>query len=394
MTKFPAPIAIFVACLVAWPATLSPALAVEPSSPGFVKGHSWGWTGARGSYLGDRAADSMHKLAETGANSVCISFATTMATPQTPQFRWAGDNPRMVTDNEIRHAIDLARKNHLKVILKPVINCDDGTWRAWVKFYRTVTPEEQAAGVEGELDPWADAPVMRPGEVRDLAKWDQWWACFRGFLLHYAKIAEEEHVEMLCLGCEMNSTEEFEDRWRDAIAEIRGVYRGALTYDVNHGRESQVAWWDAVDVISVSAYYAVPPREGVSEAEAIQATTSKEEIAAQLARNKEALKELSAKFDKPILFIETGVTNVRGCARYPWSHPDAKSGHPLDPQEQVNYYAAMFETFWDEPWFMGFAWWDWPARLYERDAAAEHRGFCVYGKPAEDIVRSWYAKPR
>lgn len=97
---------------------------------------------------------------------------------------------------------------------------------------------------------------------------------------------------------------------------------------------------------------------------------------------------------KPILFIETGVTNVRGCARYPWSHPDEKLGDPLDPQEQVNYYEAMFEAFWDEPWFLGFTWWDWPARLDPIEAAARHRGFCVYGQPAEDVVRAWYAKPR
>jgi hypothetical protein len=54
----------------------------------------------------------------------------------------------------------------------------------------------------------------------------------------------------------------------------------------------------------------------------------------------------------------------------------------------------MFEVFWDEPWFLGFTWWDWPARLYSQDEAATHRGFCVYGKRAEGVVRQWYAKPR
>ncbi len=361
---------------------------------GFVKGHSWGWVGSRGDYAGSEAAASMQRLAATGADCVCIAFATTMATVETPRFTWSDENPRMATDDEIRHAVDLARENGLKVILKPVVNSDDGVWRAWVKFYRPVTAEERAAGVAGELDTWADEPVMREGQTRDLAKWDQWWQSFRGFLLHYAKIAEEENVEMLCLGCEMNSTEEFADRWRELIAEIRDIYHGAITYDVNHGRENQVAWWDAVDVISVSAYYQVPPPEGQTIEEAIKSTTPKSEILAQLVKNKQELADLSAKFDKPILFIETGVTNVRGCARYPWSHPDAKLGDPIDQQEQVNYYEAMFEAFWDEPWFMGFAWWDWPAQLYEKADADEHRGFCIYGKPAEEVVRTWYAKPR
>jgi hypothetical protein len=336
----------------------------------------------------------MTALADTGANWVCIAFGTSMATAETPQFAWGDANPRMATDDEIRRAIGLARQHQLKVIMKPVVNCDDSVWRAWIKFYRPVTPDERAAGITGILDPWGDEPVQRDGQTPDLAKWDQWWQCFRGFLLHYAAIAEQEHLEMLCLGCEMNSTEAFEDRWRTLIAEIRTAYHGVLTYDVNHGRENSVPWWDAMDVIGVSAYYQVPPPDGVTEEEAVRSTTPKAEILAQLNKNKQELADLSAKFGKPILFIETGVTNVRGCARYPWSHPDEKESDPLDQQEQVNYYEAMFEAFWDEPWFMGFAWWDWPARLYDRDAAATHRGFCIYGKRAEEVVRQWYAKPR
>jgi hypothetical protein len=368
--------------------------AAELSQLGFVKGHSWGWVGTRGDYAGPEAADSMHKLAETGATWTCIAFGANMTTIETPAFTWGDANPRMVTDDEIRRAIALARENNLKVILKPVVNSDDSVWRAWIKFYRPLSADEIAVGLTSVVDPWGDEPVTREGQTPDLAKWDVWWRCFRGYLLHYAKIAEAEHVEMLCLGCEMNSTEAFDERWRELIADIRAVYHGAITYDVNHGRENAVPWWDAVDVISVSAYYQVPPPEGVTEEEAVMTTTPEAAILAQLEKNKQELADLSAKYNKPILFIETGVTNVRGCARYPWSHPDANTGHPLDEQEQVNYYNAMFKAFWDEPWFMGFTWWDWPARLYDREDADEHRGFCIYGKAAEEVVRQWYAKPR
>ena len=368
--------------------------AAEPAPIPFIKGHSWGWVGTRGDYAAPAAAESMQRLAETGANAVCIAFGPNMATAETPEFAWGDANPRMVTDDEIRRAIHLARDNGLRVILKPTINCDDGTWRAWIKFFRPLTAAERAAGHSGEIDPWGSEPVLRAGETRDLAKWDQWWDLFHQYVMHYARLAAEQDVEMLCLGCEMNSNEEFDQRWRALIADVRSVYPGALTYDVNHGRESEVPWWDAVDVIGVSAYYQVPPPEGVTEEEAIQRTTTREEILAQLLANRDELAALSRQYDKPILFIETGVTNVRGCARYPWSHPDAKLGDPLDEQEQVNYYEAMFEAFWDQPWFLGFAWWDWPARLYDRESAGAHRGFCIFGKAAEDVVRRWYAKPR
>lgn len=363
-------------------------------SIGFVKGFSWGWIGSRGEYASPAAEESLRKLADTGTEWVCIAFAGRMTTHDTPEIRFADTEPRMVTDDEIRRAIDLAHAHGMKVILKPMVVCDDATWRAWIKFFRPVTDEEKAAGITGEFDPWSGTPQMRDGMVRDMQQWDRWWQDYSAFLVHYAKVADEKNVPVYCLGCEMNSTEEYEQRWRMLIEQIRNVYPGLLTYDINHGREDELKWWDAVDLISVSAYYQVPPAGGRPVEEAIQQTTSVEEIKDHLETIKDRLAQLSAEHKKPILFIETGVTNVRGCARYPWSHPDERSGTPLDEQEQANYYQAMSEVFWDEPWFMGFCWWDWPARLYDRSAAAENRGFCVYGKQAEDVLREWYAKPR
>lgn len=361
---------------------------------GFVRGHSWGWVGSRGDYASPAAADSMKKLAETGADVVCIAFAPNMPTYDTPRFVWGDGNPRMVTDDEVRQAVDLARENGLRVILKPVVNCDDRVWRAWIRFHRPLTAAEREAGVEGVDDPWGEEPRFREGEAIDQEAWAEWWACFGEFLEHYAEIAAEKEVEAFCLGCEMNSTESFVDEWRRVIQRVRGKYEGLLTYDANHGREKKVPFWDEVDFLSVSAYYPVPPPGGMTEEEAVKSTTPKEQILATLVEVREELRGLHSHYKKPILFIETGVTNVRGCARYPWSHPDAQLGSPIDEQEQANYYEAMFETFWGEPWFKGFTWWDWPAGLYPAEMAARQRGFCVYGKQAEGVVRDWYARPR
>jgi hypothetical protein len=362
-------------------------------STGFIKGVTWGWVGRRGEYADPAAADSMRRLKETNAQWVCIAFAATMPTYDTVDFRWGDGSPTTVSDDELRHAIRLARDNGLKVILKPTVNCADGTWRAWIRFFRPVTDEERKAGVTGVDDPWGDAPVRREGMVVDDVKWAAWWDNFSRFLQHYAEIAEEQDVELLCLGCEMNSTEADESRWRALISSLRAKYGGLMTYNANHGRERQVPWWDALDIISISAYYEVPPPAGTTVEEAAAKSTPKAEMLASLQGRKAELAALSAEHKKPILFIETGLTNVRGCARYPWSHPDAHPESPLDELEQANYYASHLETFWGEPWFMGFAWWDWPARLYDVEDASENRGFCIYGKQAEEVVREWYAKP-
>ena len=68
----------------------------------------------------------MKNLADTGANWVCIAFAGEMNKPNEPNIFWGESDPCMATDNEIRRAIELARKNNLKVILKPTVNVRDG----------------------------------------------------------------------------------------------------------------------------------------------------------------------------------------------------------------------------------------------------------------------------
>jgi len=52
------------------------------------------------------------------------------------------------------------------------------------------------------------------------------------------------------------------------------------------------------------------------------------------------------------------------------------------------------ETFWDEPWFFGFVWWDWPATLYPVEKGATDIGFCPYGKPVEKTIKEWFSKPK
>jgi Glycoside Hydrolase Family 113 len=370
------------------PATGQP----HESQLGFIKGVTWGWPGARGDYASATAVDSMRRLADTGAEWVCLAFAPDMPTFDTPTFEFADANRAMVTDAEVRRAVELARRHGLRVILKPMIDCADGTWRAWIRFYRPVTDAETAQGISGEFDPWGDEPQFRHGLVRDRKKWNQWWDNYTKYITHYARLAEEEQVPIFCVGCELNSTEEFEDRWRELIRTVRRIYSGLITYDVDHGDEERVQWFDTVDIISVSAYYPVPLPEGWPVDSAPTKTTTAE-IRAATEQNRKHLAAVSEKWGKPILFLEAGCTSVRGGARTPWEYFPESDAHPVDENEQANYYQAMFETYWHEPWFAGWCWWEWPARLRDADTAWD-RDFSFYGKEAEDVLRTWYAKPR
>lgn len=342
----------------------------QPS--GFIKGFSWGWPGVRGQYLGDEPAQSMNKLAETGADWVCINFSTEMETFDNPQFTFSDANVKMVSDAELRRAVQLARDNGLKVILKPVVNVQDGTWRAWIKF--------------NEAD----------GD-KDMVKWNLWWSNFRRFVLHYAALAEETGCEMFCAGCEMESTEDFQLRWRDLITEIRHRYGGPVTYNANHGREDKIAWFDALDIISLSSYFPVGADDVLAaETAGLEnlppSSCTLEALKLRWEPVRRRLKSISRQFDRPILFIEMGVCNCRGCTAAPWTHQSPDMVYDAD--EQARYYQAALETFWGEKWFMGFAWWHWSSHLYDRQNAAADISFDIYGKPAEDIVRHWYGRTR
>jgi hypothetical protein len=371
----------FVLCLVTSVFCLvSSAFAAEVNQPskyshthsetGFIKGHSWGWVGVRGEYSGPNAVDSMKKAAETNANWVCIAFGGEMMKPNDTTILWGEDDPCMVTDAEIRRSIELARKNNLKVILKPTVNVRDGTWRGFIQFKK---PD---------------------GKTVDANAWGQWWDNYARFILHYAQIAKETNCEMLCLGCEMGTTEPFIDRWRSLIAEVRKVYPGAITYNANHGNEEKVRWWDAVDVIGMSGYYPVgadmnKPNDDPCK---VPNDSSVEGMKKRWAPIKQRLKFVSERVNRPVFFIEIGVCSAKGNTSIPWQHPDKNAVYDAD--EQARFYQAVLETVWDEPWFFGFAWWDWPANLYSLEDAKTDSGFCIYGKPAEKVVKEWYSKPR
>ena len=54
-------------------------------------------------------------------------------------------------------------------------------------------------------------------------------------------------------------------------------------------------------------------------------------------------------------------------------------------------YEALFETFWDEPWFAGGFCWKW-FHDHGRTISEENNRFTPQGKPAEEVMKTWYGK--
>nr|WP_291380302.1 1,4-beta-xylanase [Demequina sp.] len=301
---------------------------------------TWGFPGTRGEWGTPAAAESMRLMTQRlHTNTTCIAFCGWQDTAFSTEVRFA-DAPT-VTDDEVVWAIREAKSLGQRVILKPILNVTDGTWRAHINFFDVDVPCEPT--------------------------WSQWFASYTAFIVHYAALAEAEGAEVFCVGCEMVQADRRADEWRALVAAVREVYSGAVTYNCDKYQESNVMWWDAVDVISSSGYYPIDDWE------------------AQLDR----IEAVVAREGKPFLFLEVGAMSTEGSQHLPnsWALEGAVS-----QEAQRDWYEAMFAACDGRGWVGGWVLWDWKAALHTREAADADPEYALYGKLAERVVAKRYAR--
>lgn len=324
-----------------------------------IKGYTYGWDSRRGMLVTEKAQQSIDALAAMGCNWAALAFAVMQEKFSSSRFGF--DYRYTDTDREIETAIGQLKAKGLKVCLKPILNCEDGVWRANITF-----PEKEF-------------PVYdEHGRLKSY--WNEWFSCYEAFICHYAQIAEYTGCEMLCIGCEMIGTEHKEEYWRRLIERVRSIYSGSLVYNANHGKEENVKWFDALDFIGTSAYYPVAEAGGASA----------DEMTAAWVRHKEGLKKIAGKFGKKIIFMEIGCRSAKGCAAIPWDFVHRE--FPRDEDEQANFFESALRAMWNEPYFEGFFWWDWETFLLPDDRIKTDTGFGIHGKKAEKLLTEWYTR--
>lgn len=196
----------------------------------YIKGFTFGWMSGKGAFRKPEAKESLRLMAErTGSSHVIFALAAHQDHPQAVEVKYRGVH--LVDDDELIDMMRYARELGLRVILKPTVNCTDGTWRAHINFFDIDVPCEP--------------------------KWKDWFRSYTAFQKHYAAIAEQEKCEMFIVGCEMVQSERRDQEWREVIAGVREVYTGLVSYNTDKYQEDHVKWWDAVDVISSSGYYPI-----------------------------------------------------------------------------------------------------------------------------------------
>ncbi len=256
---------------------------------------------------------------------------------------WWGES-----DDGISKTTQLAHKLGIKTILKPHL---------WVR------------------DGWPGDVVMKSDTA-----WLSWFKNYEKFILHYARLAQENKIEILCIGTELQQTTKREKEWRSIIAKIRSVYKGQLLYAANfHQEYEHIRFWDALDYIGVQAYFPLSKNQEATLSELI--TNWNEPLA--------AIERVHKKFNKPVVFTEIGYRSDVDAAVEPWRWPQESSDIQISNEAQYNCYLAFFKAAWNKSWLIGVYFWKWYPHGPRRMVAID---FTPQGKPAEKVIAENFKK--
>ena len=142
----------------------------------------------------------------------------------------------------------------------------------------------------------------------DEATWATWFRSYEELLLPYVELAQEEGVEIFCVGRELGGTVRLREEWTRLIRDVRAVYQGSLIYAAGwRGEMWDVSFWDLVDYIGINAFYPLTGRFA----------PTLEELIAAWKRPLNSLGCLARREGKRVIFTELGYRSVDGAARAP-----------------------------------------------------------------------------
>lgn len=300
------------------------------------------WVGSRSPLLGPE----LEALKATGADALSQTPFGWQTEKNNPELRWEVKNDNKwwgESSQGIKATFDSSARHGIMNMLKPHL---------WVR-----------GSWPGEI------------EMKTEEDWKIWFDNYEGFILAYAKMAEEHQIPMLCIGTELELTSKREDDWRKVIAEIRKVYSGKLIYAANFTEYEHVKFWDALDYIGIQAYFPLSTKENPNLSD----------LKSGWKKNLSRIEKVVRKYQKPVMFTEIGYCNTVDAAKEPWVWPNERRETELSEKMQALCYEAFFETAWKESWMAGVFFWKWYPEGKHRDP-----DFTPQGKLAEQIMSNYF----
>jgi len=290
-------------------------------------------------YRSPQAVRYLDEIAATGATWVQFNPTWYQHGTRSAVIAASADTP---SDAALEHIVSAAHRAGLKVLLKPLLDlAGDGGYRG------TIRPAEPVA----------------------------WFASYTAFIAHYADLAARLNVAQLAVGTELDGVSGHRAGWLRVIETVRGRYRGPLLYAANFDEYRQVAFWDAVDLVGIDAYWKLSDRP-TTDVEALRRAWE------PIARDQAAL---ASRTGRRVLFTEAGYTSRRGSTTAPW---DWAAGAAPDQAEQAAAYQALLAGLSDRPWWAGVFWWCWD--VPPAPPTTDPLGYSPHRKAAEAVIRRWW----
>lgn len=288
---------------------------------------------------------ALSDLRVTGANCICLVVTQYMATGTSNSI--FSDATRTPSDASLVHAIKLAHGLGMAVILKPHVDCQDGTFRG------AIAPTNVTA----------------------------WQSSYRAMIQHYAQLAQTNGVEMLCIGTELTSMTQmpYTQFWHDLVLNtIKPSYTGLLTFAANWDAYQQVQFWGLMDYAGLEGYFELPKSVSAGSVRA-------EELWSDALP---ALRMWHQSIMKPVLLTEVGFCPVRYCTQTP-SNPDLTQ--PYSETAQHDAYSGALSIISGEPWIVGVMFWNWDP--FAAHPAADLKAYTPQDKSAQDVMSAAFGGP-
>jgi hypothetical protein len=210
--------------------------------------------------------------------------------------------------------------------------------------------------------------------------WSRWFDNYREMIDHYARIAQSTGVDVLVVGSELVSSEEQEhsaEEWIHTIQEVRSIYKGQLTDSSNWDRYEKVPFWKYLDFVGMNSYWDLGKNRDVSV----------EDINKNWTKIQDKMFDFLTGVHKPVILLEAGWCSLSNAAEHSWDYTQEQL--PADNDLQKKLYEAFFQSWWGKPQLAGFVLWE-----MHPGGDDTGKGYTPQGKPAEDVMRRWFAKSR
>ncbi len=288
----------------------------------------------RDEYLDDRLTESLLMLRDLGADHIAV-IPTWYQESRRSNRIYPSDNTPL--DSGVVHIITEAKALGYRVVLKPHIDAEDGSFR-------------------GDL---------QPSDI------EAWFSSYIGFILHYAQIAELTDVDIFCIGTELRNLSS-RNEWIEIIDSVRNSYQNPLTYAANWDEYPNVSFWECLDFVGIDAYFPLAQSREAS----IEEYFENFELWLRQVDN------FQTDIGKEIIITEVGFKSIQGSGvtPYDWQYEGI-----VNEESQAQAYRTILETLQRKEWLAGIFFWHWDPIL-----KADSVGYTPYNKKAEEVLREYW----